>query len=289
MKSIAVIAAIVAGGILLLAAVFLFAAFINDKTLQATSFIPAPTMDPDVKKILQTNIDGNFVARDIGVVHDNRTGLDWFAGPDRDTSWKQASAWVEKLDVDGGGWRLPASHELATLFKKGPADLKMTPLFRLTGTWGWAGETGRVPGYFWSRWEAGCYDFNFEGCESRELRWYSGQFRVIAVRACRPANLMEAAWQCDIEALKALLAAGADVDAQDADGCTALLIAVRYRPGETGKSVRQYKIVQILVDNGADIHAKQKDGHSALYYASKYSLAQVIKILNRHGARKGDT
>ncbi len=244
------------------------------------------TMNDKIKKILQTNIDGNFIAQDIGVVHDTRTGLEWFSGPDKNTNWKTAKSWVENLDIAGGAWRMPTSDELGTLFKKGSGSNNMTPLLRTTGWYVWTGNTDKIKGSFWSRWETECFDFNFNGYESRELRWFSSLFRVIAVRTCRPKNLLEAAYQRDITTLKYLLDEGADVNTKDGEGYTALIMTAIHSEGGAEKLIKQYKITQLLIDNGADINAKQKDGYTALDYASRHDLAQVIKIIKQHSAEK---
>ena len=42
-----------------------------------------------------------------GIVTDTKTGLEWKVGPDKDTNWDQARAWVRNLKLDGGSWRMP--------------------------------------------------------------------------------------------------------------------------------------------------------------------------------------
>ena len=81
---------------------------------------------------------GNWVHS--GVVFDKNTGLEWFVGPDRDTTWNDAKAWVESLDVAGGGWRMPTEEELRTLYKYGAGTRNMTPLLKTTGWLVWTGE-----------------------------------------------------------------------------------------------------------------------------------------------------
>ena len=49
--------------------------------------------------------DGIYVAYANGIVKDTKTGLEWKAGPDRDTTWAEARSWVQSLNLDGGGWR----------------------------------------------------------------------------------------------------------------------------------------------------------------------------------------
>ena len=85
--------------------------------------------------------DGTLLAYASGVVYDKKTGLEWFAGPDRDTTWNEAKAWVESLNVAGGGWRMPTREELKTLYQKGAGTRNMTPLLKTTGWWVWSGET----------------------------------------------------------------------------------------------------------------------------------------------------
>ena len=60
--------------------------------------------------------DGVFVAYANGVVADTRTGLEWLAGPDVDTSYHRAVEWVCRLTVAGGGWRMPTAKDLRTLY-----------------------------------------------------------------------------------------------------------------------------------------------------------------------------
>ena len=84
---------------------------------------------------------GAVIAYGSGVVYDKNTGLEWIAGPDKDTSWNDAKKWVENLTVSGGGWRMPTRKELGTLYKPGAGERNMTPLLKTTGWWVWSGET----------------------------------------------------------------------------------------------------------------------------------------------------
>ncbi|MFC1812601.1 DUF1566 domain-containing protein [Thermodesulfobacteriota bacterium] len=68
-----------------------------------------------------------------GVVKDEKTGLEWYAGTDEDTSWYDAKKWVENPKVAGRGWRLPNSRELKTLFIKESGGRNLTPLLQTTG------------------------------------------------------------------------------------------------------------------------------------------------------------
>ena len=57
-----------------------------------------------------------------------------------------------------------------------------------------------------------------------------------------------------------LLEAGAEVNAQDEDGATALMYAAR----DAGLGV-----VDVLLDFNANVHDKDKKGHNALWYVKK--------------------
>jgi hypothetical protein len=86
--------------------------------------------------------DGSFVKYATGVVYDKNTGLEWYAGPDRNTDWNAAKTWVENLEVSGGGWRMPTIKELKTLYKKETwRSSNKTFLLETTGWWVWSGET----------------------------------------------------------------------------------------------------------------------------------------------------
>lgn len=81
--------------------------------------------------------DGDFVAYANGVVADTRTGLEWLAGPDVDTSYHQAVEWVRGLTVAGGGWRMPTAKDLRTLYRTPGVLSSITPLLRTRGIHVW--------------------------------------------------------------------------------------------------------------------------------------------------------
>jgi hypothetical protein len=121
--------------------------------------------------------DGNFIAYDNGVILDKNTDLEWVAGPDRNTTWHEARTWVQKLTVDGGGWRMPTRKELKTLcrMRAGPCD--MTPLLKTTGSWVWSGET---------KFSSAAWGLQIIwGKEDFRLQTLSDHFRVFAVRSRR--------------------------------------------------------------------------------------------------------
>ena len=86
-----------------------------------------------------------------------------------------------------------------------------------------------------------------------------------------------------LEVLQALLAHGADVNAQNEDGQTALIhIAQIYDPkGEKTKW---------LLEHGADVNIRNKEGKTALGYATAnihaWDSKERVEILKQYGAKK---
>src|SRR5260370_38516317 len=88
-----------------------------------------------------------------------------------------------------------------------------------------------------------------------------------------PYNLITAAYQGDVKTAIAQLAEGADVNARDCDGDTALVLA-----SERG----HIELVKVLLKNGADVNAKNLNGVTALIAAAENHATAVVKILLAH-------
>ena len=82
--------------------------------------------------------------------------------------------------------------------------------------------------------------------------------------------LMYAAAEGQTECVKALLAAKAEVNAKEKDGQTALMIAAREGHAEC---------VKLLLAAGADINAQDKDGKTALMKAAERGHTECVKLL----------
>lgn len=79
-----------------------------------------------------------FTVSSDGVISDSETRLEWVVGPDKDTTYMQASQWVASCKTAGGGWRMPRRKELKNLYLKGVGKRNMDPAFKITGWWVWA-------------------------------------------------------------------------------------------------------------------------------------------------------
>jgi len=111
----------------------------------------------------------------------------------------------------------------------------------------------------------------------------------------------------DAQTAKALLSEGADANARDEDGLTALMYAAMYAgadcvelllargadPNAKSESdvtalmlaIGQADKVRLLLAKGAEVNAKRKQGHTALSIAAcREGSAEVIKSLLDHGA-----
>ena len=75
---------------------------------------------------------------------------------------------------------------------------------------------------------------------------------------------------------RALITAGADVDAKNGVGFTPLIVAAR-----NGRN----DFVSLLLENGADPEAVDNDGRSAMHYASEAGYTEIVEMLLTAGAK----
>ena len=88
-------------------------------------------------------------------------------------------------------------------------------------------------------------------------------------------ELVEAAFQGNIQRLRQKLADGADANLQGPDACPLLHYAV---------IGGQAKVVTLLLDAGADVNAKTKDGVTPLISAVEWGYAEVVELLVANNA-----
>ena len=86
--------------------------------------------------------------------------------------------------------------------------------------------------------------------------------------------LMHASAEGHTQSVEALLAAGADVDAQADDGMTALMVVAR------GKT----EIARVLLDAGADVNGKAQHGVTPLMVAVAMGNTKIVRVLLDAGA-----
>ena len=94
----------------------------------------------DYTNVIETDLGSRFVAYSNGKVLDRKTGIEWIAGPDKDTTWYEAYSWVENLTTDGGGWRMPTLEELKILSQNLAGAKDMATVLNTSGLFVWSGE-----------------------------------------------------------------------------------------------------------------------------------------------------
>jgi ankyrin repeat protein len=87
--------------------------------------------------------------------------------------------------------------------------------------------------------------------------------------------VITAAYRGDLKTVVLQLGEGADVNARDCDGDTALILAADRGHGE---------LVQVLLKSGAEVDARNLIGETALMRAAENGLAAVVKLLLAHHA-----
>ena len=88
---------------------------------------------------------------------------------------------------------------------------------------------------------------------------------------------------CGIVAL--LLKLGADVDAQDNDSMTPLLLVSQHRRPFFGydSQAQITETAELLLEHGASVHVRNKNGQVPLHLASQHGLSRIVEFLLKFG------
>jgi ankyrin repeat protein len=92
-------------------------------------------------------------------------------------------------------------------------------------------------------------------------------------------------------AVEALIEAGADSNAENRRGATALHYACDARPkaGRTWNPFQQKSVIELLLDAGSDIEHKDRAGAAPLHRAVRARSPQAVRCLLERGARVDTT
>ena len=88
-------------------------------------------------------------------------------------------------------------------------------------------------------------------------------------------SLLDAARDGKMAMIEKLLAGGANINVQDANGWTPLMFAV---------AAAHSKLAKLLLDKGADVNIKAKKGWTPLMIAAKHNDVEMMKLLLEKGA-----
>jgi len=120
-----------------------------------------------------------FAVSPENVIFDSETGLEWVAGPDKNTNYEKANQWVAGCNTAGGGWRMPTREELLGIYQKDIGERNLDPVFKITGFYVWAEL--RNKSYAWA--------FNFGiGEECWFTQRTSNFVRALGVRSTIKSN-----------------------------------------------------------------------------------------------------
>lgn len=107
----------------------------------------------------------------------------------------------------------------------------------------------------------------------------AGQAESESPEKASSKSLLHAVREGDPEAVKALLAEGADVNAKDGDGWTALMLAIVKGHLDAARA---------LLCEGADVHSKNNRGWTALRFAVSMDDSEAVRLLLEMGADVND-
>jgi ankyrin repeat protein len=117
---------------------------------------------------------------------------------------------------------------------------------------------------------AACVDLLIQLAEPKAL--------TNALAVVGPPRVNPDVWS-DTQMLKRLIDHGANMNARDPEGRTALMLAVSYEQVSV-------ETVRTLIDRGADVSATTPAGETALDFARSHGRAEIMKLLNSGDAEE---
>lgn len=86
-----------------------------NKSKNVAILVPNPVkIVPNPDRVSQRR--GQYLVMECGAIKDELTGLTWYVGPDRNTTWHDAQSWTQNLRACGGGWRSPSIRDIKTIY-----------------------------------------------------------------------------------------------------------------------------------------------------------------------------
>ena len=101
-------------------------------------------------------------------------------------------------------------------------------------------------------------------------------------KGCTPLHIASERGHSGIAGL--LLKFGADVDAQNKNSMTPLLLVLRSRLSIFGNDSQLPKTTQVLLEHGASVHVRDKNGQTPLHTALRHGRSGIIALLLKYGA-----
>ncbi|TAN44652.1 MAG: DUF1566 domain-containing protein [Nitrospirae bacterium] len=148
------------------------------KKLLGESVPEAPTITASGKREEQEKIATERFTFKNGIIEDSKLALQWVPAPSWDMNHYEAGEYVQKLSLNGGGWRLPTRAELKSLYDKskpGNADT----VFGVGDKWVWTSELDGSSNAWYFYFAGGSERMN-----ARAPSYYYG-YRVLPVRSRR--------------------------------------------------------------------------------------------------------
>lgn len=110
------------------------------------------------------------------------------------------------------------------------------------------------------------------------ISWVTTEQETILINTSKMSDdLLRASREGNTAEVRTLLDAGAEVNAANDDGFTALMAA----------SVKGHTdIAKLIIKAGADVNAQTNDRFTALMYASQYGHTEIVELLKKAGARE---